>query len=131
MKKNLKAVLEVLGLLANNNMKENYLQVEKNQIDNLSSDVEVAGNDNFEEDKDIVGNLSKTENFPSGLIKIENQEEYEHDDNEIKAELTSPKKGKLKCKRCSQAFLNLTALKKHAQQHMEEDGVGDYSESAG
>ena len=72
LKKNSKAVLEVLGLLANNNMKENYLQVEKNQIDNLSSDVEVAGNDNFEEDKDIVGNLSKTENFPSGLIKIEN-----------------------------------------------------------
>ena len=132
LKKNSKAVLEVLGLLANNNMKENYLQVEKAQIDNLSSDGEVADIDNFEEDKEIVGNLIKNANSPSGLIKKENQEEYEsgneHDYNEIKAELTSPKLGKLKCKSCSQTYLNFTALKKHAQQHMEEDGVGDYSE---
>ena len=57
--------MEVLGLLANNNMKENYLQVEKAQIDNLSSDMEVADIDNFEEDKEIVGNLIKNENSPS------------------------------------------------------------------
>ena len=38
-------------------MKENYLQVEKAQIDNLSSDMKVADIDNFEEDKEIDGNL--------------------------------------------------------------------------
>ena len=122
--------MEVLGLLANNHMKENYLQVEKAQIDNLSSDMEVADIDNFEDDKEIVGNLIKNENSPACLIKNENQEEYELDGNEIKAKLTSPKKWKLKCKRCSQTFLNLTALKEHAQQHREEAEDGGLSDSA-
>ena len=57
LEKNSKAACEVLGLLANNNMKEDYLQVEKAQIDNLSSDKNVADIDNFEEDKKIFGNL--------------------------------------------------------------------------
>ena len=131
LEKNSKAALEVLGLLATNNMKENYLQVEKAKTSELSSDVDVADIDNFEDDKEIVGNLIKNENSPACLIKNENQEEYELDGNEIKAKLTSPKKWKLKCKRCSQTFLNLTALKEHAQQHREEAEDGGSEDSDG
>ena len=118
----------MLGLLATSNVKAKHLQAEKIKIDKLSSDGEDADMDNFEEDNlGLIENSNKTELSPNAWIKEENQEEQDSDNDDdsdndyvpskqassdVKAELKSPKKERIKCKRCPQTFVYLAALKK-------------------
>ena len=143
--KNPEAAAEVLGLLSTSNVQAKHLQVEKIKIDKLSSDGEDADMDNFEEDNlGLVENSNKTELSPNAWIKEENQEEEDSDNDddsdndyvpskqassEVKAELKSPKKERIKCKRCPQTFVYLAALKKHVQKHKEEDEDSDVEDS--
>ena len=95
---------------------------------------DMAAVENSEEDRKSLenGNYVETKMSPDGRIK-EEQSDYSDDDGDddytplnqssptVKPKVISPKKERVRCKRCPQSFAYMAALNKHMQKHKEED----------
>ena len=124
------AASEVFGLLKSN-AKCRSLPLDGIKSDGWASDNKYdSPTEDFEDDCSFLKSYDKveTKTSPSGWIKEEHNEEDDDDDGDddytpstYKSELKSPKKERIKCKRCPRSFAYIAALNKHIQKHKEED----------
>ena len=120
------AASEVFGLL-NTHAKGKSLQVDRIKIDGCASDKDDTAMEDFEDDDRSSESFNKVETKMNGWIKEEHTEDDDDDGDDdytpstFKSELKSPKKERIKCKRCPRSFAYIAALNKHIQKHKEED----------
>ena len=122
------AASEVFGLLMLNSdagKGRGLQQIDRVKKDGWASDKDDSATEDFEDDESPF----KVETKINGWIKEEEHDEDNDDDDgdddytpsTFKLEVKSPKKERIKCKRCPRSFAYIAALNKHIQKHKEED----------
>jgi len=126
--KDLDTASEVFGLLKTNaTVRSQHL--DKIKIDGWASDEDNTAMENLEDEDRPLNSSNKVETkiSPNGWIKEEHNEDSDVEDDDdytpstFKSELKSPKKERIKCKRCPRSFAYIAALNKHIKKHKEED----------